>query len=698
MPSWMRTRPWWVPLAFLLVLGAVGMSTIRAVEAAAREQVRTQLQTMLDANIAALDVWLTSQRAVAEDLAADPELVDAMRRLQEQFRGEGREALVSSGAAYEIVAIVEGVVDRHAFLGWRMYDADMVCLAGSDTEALGRVLPVNHRDLERMDTGETIATPPISAVGEDLVAAPAGVIAILSGLFDAAGHRVGAVAFGIDSATTFARPLEVARMGESGETYAFSAAGRLLSPSRFESQLRDVGLLPDDPAVRSFMNIEIRDPGGDLGAGYVPELPVLARPLTRMAASAANGESGFDLDGYRDYRGVVVVGAWRWLPELDLGIASEMDLAEAYATLAPVRIRIGGLMGLLGLAALGMLVYSLTLRRIQGDLAAARRLGRYRIESVIGRGGMGTVYRARHALLRRPTAIKVLRPDHMGAEAVARFEREVQVTSQLTHPNTVEIYDFGETPEGLFYYAMEYLGGATLRELVDRGGRMPEARVLFVLRQMCGSLAEAHRAGMVHRDIKPSNVMLTERGGLLDFVKVVDFGLVKPLGGSVEETLTRAESMTGTPLYMPPEMIRSADETGPRSDVYQIGAVAWFALAGRHVFEGARVIEVLDQHLNVPAGSPSAAAGAPIDPGLEALVLRCLAKAPADRPADAGELLAALELLELTDVWSQTDASAFWAEWADGAGVDGGTDGDSAPMRVGDSLDIAERLGEAGRP
>lgn len=697
MARWLGMRLYLFPLAFAIVLGIVGHSAYRAVEDSSRQQLATRLATILDANLAALDVWLASQRAVAEDLAADPELVAASGRLAARFAAAGPMALESSRDRPEIDAIVGGVMARHGYLGWRLFDANRVCLASSDPRVLGRVAVDDRDEIERVHAGETLITAPIRIASEEMLPARLGVMAILTPIFGADGRLVGSLALGIDAATTFSRLLEAARMGDTGETYAFSRAGRLLSQSRFESQLREIGLLPEDPSVGSFMHIEVRDPGGDLTAGFVPTLPVLARPLTRMAASAVAGESGMDLDGYRDYRGVEVVGAWQFLPELDLGIATEIGVDEAYAALSALRMRIGGLIGLLGLAAVGMLLYSVAIRRVQGDLAAARRLGRYRIERLIGRGGMGTVYLARHALLRRPTAVKVLRREHTSPETVARFEREVQVTSQLTHPNTIEVYDYGQTRDGLFYYAMEYLDGATLREVVDATGAMPEARALPILCQTAGSIAESHRVGMIHRDIKPSNVMLCERGGLLDFVKVVDFGLVKPLAPKPEEALTDIRSLTGTPLYMPPELIDSGDAAVPASDVYQIGAVGYYLLAGRHVFEGDSVIAILDQHLHATPRPLAEAAPHPVSPGLASILMRCLEKDPAKRPADAGVLLALLEGTAWIGEWTREDARAFWAGWTPSTPHETGRGEASASIEPGGSLDLGERPGDARR-
>jgi serine/threonine protein kinase len=244
-------------------------------------------------------------------------------------------------------------------------------------------------------------------------------------------------------------------------------------------------------------------------------------------------------------------------------VATEIDREEAYAPVYILRAAFWSLLGLLGLAAVGIFVAMLVMARQQKQLQAAvlqpKQLGQYTLEEKLGAGGMGTVYRARHAMLRRPTALKLLDPGQMTESAVARFEREVQATSTLTHPNTIQVFDYGRTPEGVFYYAMELLEGTNLDVLVQRIGPLPEARAMYLLKQMCGSLAEARAAGLVHRDVKPANLFLTRRGGMPDFVKVLNFGLVKATGGADEADLTSANAVTGTPLYQSTEAVNEPD-------------------------------------------------------------------------------------------------------------------------------------------
>jgi hypothetical protein len=297
-------------------------------------------------------------------------------------------------------------------------------------------------------------------------------------------------------------------------------------------------------------------------------------------------------------------------------------------------------------------------------VAQAARLGQYVLEQKIGEGGMGAVYKARHALLRRPTAIKLVLPERAGPQILARFEREVQLTSLLTHPNTVSVYDYGHTPAGVFYYAMEYLDGIDLEQLVKRFGPQPASRVVHILTQVASSLGEAHGVGLVHRDVKPANIILCERRGQPDTAKVVDFGLVKDLTqlGRPKLTLSTTTTIVGTPLYLAPEAIVAPETVDARADLYALGAVGYYLLTGRPVFYGASLLEVAAQHLHQAPIPPSELCEQAIPPELEALLLACLAKDAEQRPQSAEEV--ALRLSELSlPAWRAAQANAWWAEF-----------------------------------
>src|SRR5687768_399644 len=267
--------------------------------------------------------------------------------------------------------------------------------------------------------------------------------------------------------------------------------------------------------------------------------------------------------------------------------------------------------------------FSQTIYALRKAVRDVRRLGQYTLEKKLGEGGMGVVYRASHAMLRRPTAIKLLHPEQAGKEALTRFEREVRRTAMLTHPNTVTVFDYGRTAEGIFYYAMELLEGASLEEIVEVDGPQPEERVIHILEQAAGSLAEAHDAGLIHRDVKPGNILVVDRGGISDLVKVVDFGLVKDAGlktheGAVPEpALTMAGTINGTPLYMAPETLTAPESVDGRTDIYALGAVGYWLLTGTHVFDGNSIFEVFGHHLHTLPDPPSTRLTAPVSPDLE---------------------------------------------------------------------------------
>jgi serine/threonine-protein kinase len=300
---------------------------------------------------------------------------------------------------------------------------------------------------------------------------------------------------------------------------------------------------------------------------------------------------------------------------------------------------------------------------LREEVLEARRLGQYLLKQRLGAGGMGEVYLAEHVLLRRPCAIKVIRPVYAGDAAnLRRFEREVQTTATLTHPNTVQIFDYGHAEDGTFYYAMEYLPGQTLDQLVKQHGPLGAARAVHFLRQVCGALGEAHAAGLIHRDIKPGNVMVCERGGLHDVAKLLDFGLVLVRGVSPDgERLTQEGAVAGTPAYLSPEQAMGREDLDARSDLYSVGCLAYFLLTGRPPFAGRAAAHAAAAHIYEPPAPPTAVRpDVPAD--LESVVLRCLAKDPAERFAGAQDLDRALGRCGAAGQWTEAAAANWWQE------------------------------------
>ncbi|HZO12856.1 MAG TPA: serine/threonine-protein kinase, partial [Polyangiaceae bacterium] len=331
---------------------------------------------------------------------------------------------------------------------------------------------------------------------------------------------------------------------------------------------------------------------------------------------------------------------------------------------------------------------------LRREARAARQLGQYTLEEKIGEGGMGSVYRARHAMLRRPTAVKLLLPERTSAAQLARFEREVQLTAQLTHPNTITIFDYGRTPDGVFYYAMELLDGATLETIVELDGPQPGERVAHVLEQVAGALTEAHGIGLIHRDIKPENIIVCDQGGVPDVAKVVDFGLVKNVSetAAAEAAFATGEHViAGTPLYLPPEAIVEPDRVDSRSDLYSLGAVGYYLLTGQHVFTGKSVVEICSHHLHAKPIPPAERLGAAVSAPLSDLVLRCLQKDPEKRPQSAAELLEQLRALDLARTWDAQRARAWWKKRQRELAALRGKQSTSVPMRT-IAVDLSGRV------
>ncbi|HKT81291.1 MAG TPA: serine/threonine-protein kinase [Vicinamibacterales bacterium] len=313
---------------------------------------------------------------------------------------------------------------------------------------------------------------------------------------------------------------------------------------------------------------------------------------------------------------------------------------------------------------------SFMFRRMGHQLREAQALGSYELVEMLGQGGMGEVWRARHRLLAREAAVKLIKPEVLGAGNQAeakvmqyRFEREAQATAALTSPHSIQLFDFGMTDEGRFYYVMELLNGRDLETLVRDFGPLSSERAVYLLRQVCHSLAEAHARGLVHRDIKPANIYVCRSGLDYDIVKVLDFGLVKlNRADSTQTMLTSDHTTTGTPAYMAPEIILGHVDVDRRADVYALGCVAYFLVTGQLVFTGSTPMQILVQHVQAEPVPPSQRTELPVPPNLEAVILQCLAKDPAARPQDASALYEMMIGCKTCDDWSRDKARGWWEQ------------------------------------
>lgn len=688
-------------LALLATVGVIGVGwwLYLGVRNSLREMRAHELKLVLEVDSAALrghfrserlrvQTWVQNpefRKLVAELTAVDPLAADAAtrwraaparRQIEEYLRGVAGENVRFALWNRTLSTMVDGTAaDRPAAQDER--DAFGVSASESGASVLARVFAgetvvrTPHRD--ELFRGPSpigaearpvmsIVVPihaPVATSSESLKASdPDG------GQESKTSHSPVIAALmvrGIGIEDEFHAILQRSRVEETGETYAFDVAAVMISESRFHDQLRALKLIPEDPQATTTLAVHLRDPGGDMTSGYQPSDPVLSRTKTRMALLATAGEAGVDLDGYRDYRGVPVIGAWDWLDDLGFGIASEIDYAEAYHPLRQLRWAFGTITGLLSVCVGLLVVFSSNLSRLKQHVELNEQLGQYTLDRKIAEGGMGTVYLARHARLVRPTAVKLLRPDQVTKHSLAWFEREVRIASSLSHPNTIQIYDFGQTADGIFYFAMEYIDGYTLDHVLKSERTLGVARTVYLLRQICGSLSEAHSRGLIHRDIKPQNIMVCERGGESDFVKVLDFGLVKDLA-ETDIKITQQGAFVGTPMYMSPERVRDVSKVDARCDIYAVGAVAFRMLTGRDIYNGESAFQILAQAAEGHPPRPSDFSSQPIPAEFDVLIHRCLAADPTQRPKTIEEFLLVLNSIALPDRWDRSEAQRWWQD------------------------------------
>jgi serine/threonine-protein kinase len=360
-------------------------------------------------------------------------------------------------------------------------------------------------------------------------------------------------------------------------------------------------------------------------------------------------------------RATVIIGIMAACPVLGAFATALIDARTAPFLTSDPRIIVETLL-MMPLTAVAAVYGVHSINALRHQAHQAKQLGQYKLKRLIGSGGMGDVYLGEHLLMKRPCAIKIIHPEKAGdPKALARFEREVQAISRLSHWNSIEIFDYGRTNDGTFYYVMEFLPGMNLAELVRRYGPMPAARALHLIRQACDALQEAHGLGIVHRDIKPANIFAAVRGGLFDVAKILDFGLAKPLADLDAAQLTQEGTITGSPLYMSPEQAIGDREPDARSDIYALGAVLYYLLTGHPPFEDERPMKVLIAHAHQPPVPPSQH-NAEVPDDVEMVVMRCLQKSPLDRYQSAAELAVAIEQCDDFGRWTREEARAWWRQ------------------------------------
>ncbi|MEM1226919.1 MAG: serine/threonine-protein kinase [Planctomycetota bacterium] len=697
------------------LIGPAAISTILfgvlawRMDHAMRRIIGTGLDAVLTANVNVTRSFLKQWERDARRLAETPKVrASALAVLLDDRAGV-------AATQDDVTQLTQRISDPADAIGYVLVSFSGEILASDHDEWLGGLLDLTarHRNqLRRQRRAIVLPSPPTDANSGDMSGQPSSLIHVLHAL----GERndvAGAIGWCIDPGGRFSLGLTSAHSGESDESFAFDRRAWMVSRSRFEMRLRSAGWPLHEPALDHeedgrVLRAQLRDIGGDriTASDHLDQFP-----LTYMADQATRGANGMELNGYRNAFGEVVIGAWRWLPEYELGVATEVSVAEAYAPIAIVWrawwwLLLGTIASLI-VAFVGgrrWIRQDAVTRRLDSD-EPNRQLGNYELRQLLGVGGMGSVYLGRHQYLRRDVAIKVLEGMHLSPQSVKRFGREVQLTSRLRHPNTIAILDYGqaigvakgETPssqsEHVFYYVMEYVDGISLQQLIDYYGPQSPSRVIHFLRQICGSISEAHQIGLIHRDIKPANILISAQEGSRDHLKVLDFGLVKTMDAGANETLfdandtptepgrtprssrglahsvelTGAASLTGTPVYMAPETIRDATSASPQSDLYSIAAVGYALLAGCPTYEGRSAIDLCLKQLEGLPPRPEQRLGKPLPEPLQALLMQCLSIAPEQRPSSVAEFADQLDLLDTPDPWTSAESRFWWETVFDSA-------------------------------
>ncbi len=665
-----------VAVPVILCIAGLSMWLHQQVRQSISASVSTFLNESVDHRLAELRQWEQQQLSEALAWSRHPDVVSTVSKLVKEIQEhsadapEFKEALANTPHTQQLEQHLARL--RGGPVKFAVWDRRMLTIADwnqrQQPEVLGEfvtprgasllapVLKGNPKlVLPRM--GNTISSGVALEASEVALEDREAVVSIFVPVYDPSSTTVVAAlmvrGYGLEQQYT--NMLESWSTAAGTETYLLSIRGALLTTSRYGDQLDALALANDESTSKPLPLI--RDPGVNLLRGERAEFAAAAWPPTLLARQVTSGNNGMNLGGYRNYVGQPVVGAWRWLPDHQVGIALEQDYDVAFGIMRLVeKILIASnllcLLGMIGVAVLASFT-SLGKRRLR-DIS---EVGPYQVQELLGEGGMGRVYLAEHALLCRQSAVKVLTKGLSDLSVISRFEREVQLASQLTHPNTISIYDFGRNKDGVFYYAMEYINGAHLGQLVEYAGPIDPGRCIFILRQLCRALLEAHQAGVVHRDIKPQNIMVCNRGGEPDFVKLFDYGLVKAFAPGVSHNSSQTRIVVGTPRFMAPERLNSPWLADPRVDVYSVGALAYFLLTAQLP----PLVTVGDNMDNEQTGVETLdLPPAVVDFG--GLLSICMAVEPSMRPSSMSSLTRELDQLAEKFTWTREDSAEWWSK------------------------------------
>ncbi|MFT5301912.1 MAG: serine/threonine protein kinase [Mariniblastus sp.] len=623
-PAWINVIGIGGVIAMITVLS---VRTVYQSESTLRANVASKLRKILTIECEAVREWVESERQLTTFLASDVELAELLLAAD-------LDSTTGHAALDQYLNEVSKKLDHKPCL---LMTAEGEVVADAGDKWLAKQVDTQGVQLrEVLLTGKPTNSPVLSPV-EGVASVNPYALIVAAPIQHPTQGTIGFFLIGHNAQSELTQVLASSRAGDTGETIAVMGSGELVSQSRFENGANRLNFFSE---------------------------------LHSDAIKTGKPQTDGDLSGKLDQRGFATVCVSRWMPEIGIGLMTKKDRSEANAPVIQIRGFMWMLSGLLFLTTISTAFFRWHIYRLrklakQADLSR-KRLGPYELEEKVGEGGMGVVYRAKHALLRRPTAIKILPPEKSSQASIERFEREVQYTSQLKHPNTISIYDYGRTENGLFYYAMELLEGLNLEQLVRHEGALPDGRVISILRQVCESLREAHALGLVHRDIKPANIMLCDRGGAVDTVKVLDFGMVRDCSLGSNDLIG---TLSGTPSYMAPECFTNPAGVDARVDAFAVGAVGFLLLTGTPLFSAKSLAELMGEHqsdLRVSALSRMHAfneeSKRPISNRLAQLISRCVATEREDRFSSVSDVSEELSKCRPCFPWEGNNARDWWQD------------------------------------
>ena len=666
-----------VSLVFLLAAGITSRNIIRN---SILESEREEKIALLKANEEILERWIFFEKKKIESVASNADLIKYAKSIDSlESIDESYELLRKSEVARKATQWVKDAANWGDYIVVSLLSnsSPKVLLGSSTIDSTGISSMFNadlgemiYKDYLKAKNGEIVFIPPINdydLVNNFSLPIAADVwVNFLCPVKDEHGNIKAIVSGSYLAKNQFSNMLQISKHGSTSETYAFNKDGKMLSASRFTNELRQTYLLDFDSTAQTLYKIELKDPGGNIMKGFKPEKTTNQLDFTSLTELALNHlleensiYSGAMMTPYRDYRGIEVIGAYVWLPEYNFGLITEEDADEALASL--VYFRNTFVVFYAVILVLSFLLYNSNVRiaRIGKKVDDFSQLGQYKLREKLGEGGFGEVFKAEHTFLKTPVAIKILKSEFANTDMLDRFEKEVKITSSLSHPNTIKVYDYGTTENNNFYYVMEYLNGISLDKIVGVNEEISVARGVYILYHMCLSLKEAHEKGLVHRDIKPMNIMLCNQGGAYDVVKVLDFGLVKDLDSTISQQ-TQINRIGGTPMFMAPERLRDPFNADQRVDIYAVGAVGLYLFSGQYLLElvsqkmlsGQKTLQGdFRNHLIERKDIPQ---------DLSDILAQCIHFDPKKRPENIDVLIDFLENKYAEFPWTRKDAQSWW--------------------------------------